>query len=121
MTRSPQEVFTTHLDALSRRDIPALITDYAADALVLTQQGAMHGTQGAEQLYRQAFELLPDVEFTVTWTVFAGDTLLAGWAATANAGHVNNGVDTMSFTGGLISLHTTYFSIEANGTAAGLG
>jgi len=58
--------------------------------------------------------VLPDVEFAVTWTVFAGDTLMAGWAATATAGHVDNGVDTMSFRDGLISLHASYFTIEAD-------
>ena len=44
MTRSPQEIFTHHLDALSRRDIGDLGTDYEADALIVTPQGAMNGT-----------------------------------------------------------------------------
>jgi hypothetical protein len=112
MTRSPQDVFKHHLDALSRRDVGALITDYAANATILTQQGAMQGTEGAEQFYRQAFEVLPDAEFAVQWSVFAGDTLMAGWTATATAGHIHNGVDTLSFRDGLISLHASSFTIE---------
>ena len=114
MTRSPQEIFTHHLDALSRRDIGDLGTDYEADALIVTPQGAMHGTDGIEQFYGQAFTLLPDVDFAVTWTTFAGESLLAGWTATATAGHVDNGVDTMTFANGLIRLHCSSFTIEPN-------
>ena len=112
MQRSPEEVFTRHLDALSRRDVGALITDYAPDALILTQQGALQGTGGAEQFYRQAFEAMPDVEFTVQWTVFAGHVVMAGWSAAASAGNVDNGVDTLTFTDGVISLHASSFTIE---------
>ena len=114
MTRSPEEVFTHHLDALSRRDVGELITDYTPNAVVLTKQGALQGPEGAEQFYRQAFEAMPDVEFTVQWTVSAGNTLMAGWSATATAGSVDNGVDTLTFTGGEIGLHASSFTIEAH-------
>ena len=114
MTRSPEEVFTHHLDALSRRDVGELITDYAPNAVMLTQQGHLPGPEGAEQFYRQAFEAMPDVEFTVQWTVFAGNVLMAGWSATATAGSVDNGVDTLTFTGGEIGLHASSFTIEAH-------
>jgi ketosteroid isomerase-like protein len=117
MTRSPQEVFSDHLQALVNRDISALIEDYSADALILTQQGALDGTAGADQFYRQAFEVLPDAEFTVKWTVFGGDSLLAAWTATASAGHVDDGVDTLSFTDGTIRLHASFFTITPNETA----
>ena len=49
MTRSSQEVFTDHLRALATRDIGTLAKDYSADAVILTQQGALEGTAGAEQ------------------------------------------------------------------------
>jgi hypothetical protein len=117
MTRSPQEVFADHLAALANRDISALSNDYSADALILTPQGALNGTAGAEQFYRQAFEVLPDAEFTVKWTVFGRDSLLAAWTATASAGHVDDGVDTLSFTDGTIRLHASFFTITPNETA----
>jgi ketosteroid isomerase-like protein len=117
MTRSPQEVFADHLAALANRDISALSNDYSADALILTQQGALHGTAGADQFYRQAFEILPDAEFTVKWTAFGGDSLLTAWTATASGGHVDDGVDTLSFADGTIRLHSSSFTITANETA----
>jgi hypothetical protein len=114
MTRSPQEVFAGHLAALATRDIASIVDDYSADALILTQQGALEGKAGAEQFYRQAFDILPDVEFTVRWTVFSRETLLAAWAATATAGHVDDGIDTLSFADGAIRVHSSSFTIEPN-------
>lgn len=121
MTRSPQEVFSDHLAALASRDTSALAEDYSADALILTQQGVLDGTAGAEQFYRQAFHLLPDAEFAVKWIVFGGDSLLAAWTATASAGHIDDGVDTLSFTDGTIRLHASSFTITPNRPGFGGG
>jgi hypothetical protein len=93
MTRSPQQVFSDHLQALTKRDVGALTKDYSADAVILTQHGALQGRAGAEQFYNQAFEILPDAEFAVKWTVYGPDSLMAAWTANASAGHVDDGVD----------------------------
>ncbi len=63
MTLTPQEVFSHHLQALADRDIDALSKDYSADALILTPRGALEGTAGVQQFYRQAFQALPDAQF----------------------------------------------------------
>jgi hypothetical protein len=118
MNRSPQEVFSHHVQALADRDIDALIKDYSADALILTPQGALEGTAGAEQFYQQAFQALPDAEFTVRWTVYGQDSLMAAWNATASVGHVDDGVDTLSFTDGTIHLHASSFTITPTDTAS---
>ena len=111
MTRSPQEVFADHVSALASRDVTAIVEDYAEDALLLTSQGAVEGRQGVEQFFRQALEMLPDVEFQIGPTVFGGDALLVWWTATATAGRVDDGVDTLRFADGLIRLQASSFTI----------
>ena len=91
--------------------------DSAGSANQAGSNAAGSGTAGADQFYRQAFEVLPDAEFTVKWTAFGGDSLLAAWTATASAGHVDDGVDTLSFTDGTIRLHASFFTITPNETA----
>jgi len=112
MSRSPQEVFSDHLAALAKRDVPLILKDYAEDARVITPQGALEGLAGVEAFYTQALAVLPDLEATITSKVFGGDALLARWTATATAGTVDDGVDTFVFTDGKISLQSSWFTIE---------
>jgi hypothetical protein len=118
MTRSPEEVFADHLAALALRDVGAIGRDYAEDATLLTSQGAVMGRGGVEEFYRQALEMLPDVEFQIGPKVFGGDALLVWWTATATAGHIDDGVDTLRFSDGSIRLQASSFTITPNGTAA---
>ena len=111
MNRSPQDVFSDHLAALATRDVGAIVKDYAEDAIVLTQQGALEGRTGVEQFYKQAFDILPDADFQVKRTVFGPAALLVSWTASASAGHVDNGIDTLTFSDGRISLHASTFTI----------
>jgi ketosteroid isomerase-like protein len=119
MTRSPQEVFADHLAALALRDVTAIGKDYAEDAVFLTSQGSMVGREGVEQFFRQALDMLPDVEFQIGPKVFGGDALLVWWTATATAGQVNDGVDTLRFCDGLIQLQASSFTIEPNSSRGG--
>jgi hypothetical protein len=77
-------------------------------------QGVLERRAGVEQFFRQAFEMLPDVEFQVRSTVFGKDALLVWWTATASAGHVDDGADTLTFAQGLIRIHASSFTIEPN-------
>lgn len=115
MTRSPQQVFADHVSALASRDVTAIGADYADDALFLTSQGAVEGRAGVEEFFRRALEMMPDVEFQIGPTVFGGDALLVWWTATATAGHVDDGVDTLRFSEGLIRLQASSFTIVPNG------
>jgi SnoaL-like protein len=112
MSRSPQEVFSDHLAALVKRDVPLILEDYAENARILTPQGALEGLAGVEAFYTQALAGLPDVEFTITSKVFGKEALLARWTAAATAGTVDDGVDTFVFTDGKISLQSSWFTIE---------
>lgn len=112
MSRLPQEVFSDHLAALAKRDVPLILEDYAEDARIITPQGALEGLTGVEAFYTQALAGLPDLEVTITSKVFGEDALLARWTAAATAGTVDDGVDTFVFTDGKISLQSSWFTIE---------
>ena len=112
MTRSPQEVFTAHTNALAELDIVAILQDYREDAVLLTSQGAMEGHSGVETFYTQALAALPHIEINYTSAVYAGDALLVQWTAFSTAGRITDGVDTFIFADGAIRLQTSTFTIE---------
>lgn len=112
MIRSPQEVFSAHIAAVTDRNVTAILQDYREDAVLLTPQGAMEGRSGVETFYTQALAALPQLEMTVTSTVFAGDALLVQWTASSQAGRIPDGVDTFIFADGAIKLQTSAFTVE---------
>ncbi|MGS0688641.1 nuclear transport factor 2 family protein [Nakamurella sp. GG22] len=112
MTRTPQEVISDHLASLAKRDVSLIVQDYTDDAILISPQGAVEGLAGVEAFYTQALGGLPDLDVTVTSSVFGGDALLARWTARASAGKVDDGVDTFVFSAGKIRLQTSWFTIE---------
>jgi ketosteroid isomerase-like protein len=112
MTRTPQEVISDHLASLAKHDVSLIVQDYADDAVLITPRGAVNGLAGVEAFYTQALGGLPDLDVTVTSSVFGGDALLARWTARASAGKVNDGVDTFVFSDGKIKLQSSWFTIE---------
>ena len=112
MTRTPQEVFSDHLASLDKRDIPLILQDFADDAVLISPNGALEGLAGVEAFYTQALGGLPDIDFTITSTVFGGQALLVRWTGKASAGNVNDGVDTFVFSDGKITLQSSWFTIE---------
>ena len=51
MSRSPQEVFSDHLAALSKRDVAVILEDYAKDAVLISPQGPLEGLAGVEAFF----------------------------------------------------------------------
>ena len=111
MTRSPQEVFADHLAALSKRDVSLIVQDFAADALLISPQGPLEGRAGVDAFYSQALGGMPDIDITITSSVYGGNALLARWAGTASAATISDGVDTFVFAEGKIKLQSTWFTI----------
>ena len=61
MTRTPQEVFSDHLAALSKRDVSLILQDFADDVTLISPQGALAGLAGVEAFYTAALGGLPDM------------------------------------------------------------
>ena len=43
MTRTPEEVFQHHVDALGAGDLDEIVADYADDAILITPAGTLRG------------------------------------------------------------------------------
>ena len=112
--RVPQDIFSHHIDAVSRGDMLAILEDYSRDAVLLTPQGALEGHSGVEAFFRQASAALGHFELRITWTVFGGDALLARWTAFSAVARINDGIDSFVFADGQIQVQTSSFTIEPN-------
>lgn len=95
MTRTPEEIFSDHFEALSKKDVPLILQDFAQDATVISPQGPLQGLAGVEAFYTQALAGLPGIDFTIVSKVFGADALQVRWTGRASAGRVDDGVDTL--------------------------
>ena len=86
--------------------------NFGEDATILAAQGALEGLAGVELFFTQAFEMLPNPEFSVTSMTYSRDAVLLRWTATAPTGRINDGVDTFVFADDAIRLETTSFTVE---------
>jgi ketosteroid isomerase-like protein len=112
MTRTPQDVFAAHGSALASGDVSKILEDYSDDALLLTVDGPLQGKVAIREFFTAALSALPEAEFTMGSTVFAGDALLVRWGATSPGGRITDAVDTFVFAKGKIRLQTTVFRLE---------
>jgi len=110
----PQDIFSHHIDAVSRGDMMAILEDYSPDAVLLTPQGALEGHSGVEAFFRQASAALGAFELRITRTVFGGSALLAHWTASSTAARNNDGIDSFVFADGRIQVQTSSFTIQPN-------
>jgi ketosteroid isomerase-like protein len=115
VTRTPQEIFTAHGDALNAGDRDKILEDYADDAVLLTADGALEGRDAISSFFAGALSALPGVRFTFGTTVYSGDALLLRWTASSPQGRIDDGVDTFVFADGKIRLQTAVFSVTPAG------
>jgi ketosteroid isomerase-like protein len=111
VTRTPQDVFTAHGDALNAGDVARILEDYADDAVFLTADGAFEGRAAIGNFLSAALGALPEAEFMAGSATFAGDALLLIWSASSPKGRIDDAVDTFVFADGKIRLQTTSFSV----------
>ena len=112
MTRSPQETFAAHFEALESGDVRRLLADYSEDATILTAQGASEGHPGIEAFFTNALQSLPGAQFSITDATYSSDAALVRWTAQSGAGRIDDGVDTFVFQGDKIRLHTLHFTVQ---------
>lgn len=100
-------VVRRHLDAWKRGDVPALLDDYADDAVMLSAMaGVMSGKDAIGAMYGPVFDgLFPpaDTMIEVTAEVIAGDHALVHWTATTSKVRTIGGFDTFVLRDGKIA------------------
>jgi uncharacterized protein (TIGR02246 family) len=115
MTRTPEEVFQHHAEALGAGDLDQIVADYADDAVFITPAGVRRGKDGIREAFTQLLADVPDAAWDLKTQVYEGDVLLLEWAADAAATFVEDGIDTFVFRDGLIRVQTVRYTLQRKG------
>jgi ketosteroid isomerase-like protein len=112
MTRTPQEVFQHHAEALGAGDLAEIVADYADDAVFITPAGVLRGKEGIRAAFTQLLADVPNAAWTLVTQIYEGDVLFLEWAADAEKARVDDGIDTFIFRDGLIRLQTVRYTLQ---------
>jgi ketosteroid isomerase-like protein len=110
-TRTPEEVFAHHGQALGAEDLEEILADYSEDALLIVQSKVYRGREGAREVFTQLLNDVPQAEWSLN-TVFADDVLYLEWKATGGGRKVEDGVDTFVFANGMIRVQTVVYHVQ---------
>jgi ketosteroid isomerase-like protein len=115
MTRTPQEVFAHHGQALAAGDLDGIAADYADDSVVITSAGVARGKDDIRKVFVKLLDDLPNAAWDLKTRIFDGDVLFLEWAADSAANRVDDGVDTFVFRNGMIWAQTVRYTPHAKG------
>jgi ketosteroid isomerase-like protein len=90
MTRTPEEVFQHHAQALGDGDLDEIVADYADDAVCISPAGSRHGKDGVRAAFTQLLADVPDAAWDLKTLIYEGDILFLEWAADAAATRVDD-------------------------------
>jgi ketosteroid isomerase-like protein len=111
MTRTPEEVFQHHVQALGGGDLDGIVADYTDDAVFISPAGIKRGKDGVREAFTQLLADVPNANWTLKTQLFEGDALFLEWAADAGATRVDDGIDTFVFLDGQIRLQTVRYTL----------
>ena len=112
MTRTPQEVFEHHAEALGEGDLDAIVEDYCDDAVLITPSGVKRGKDGIREAFTQLLADVPNADWALPTQIYDGDVLFLEWTARAAATKVEDGIDTFIFRDGQIRLQTVRYTLQ---------
>ena len=112
MTRTPQEVFQHHAQALGAGDLDEIVADYTDDAVFITPAGVQRGKDGVRAAFTQLLADVPNAAWNLKTETYEGDVLFLEWTATSAATKVEDGIDTFIFRDGMIRLQTVRYTVE---------
>ncbi len=115
MTRTPQEVFQHHVDALGAGDLDGIVADYADDAVFISPAGVKRGKDGIREAFTQLLADVPGAAWGLPTQIYEGDVLFLEWTATSAATKVEDGIDTFIFRDGLIRLQAVRYTLQHTG------
>jgi uncharacterized protein (TIGR02246 family) len=115
MTRTPEEVFQHHAEALGAGDLDQIAADYADDAVFITPAGVVRGKDGIRAAFAQLLAEVPEASWELKTQIYEGDVLFLEWTVHAAAAFVEDGIDTFVFQDGLIRVQTVRFTLQRKG------
>jgi ketosteroid isomerase-like protein len=111
MTRTPEEVFQHHGQALGAGDLDEIVADYAEDAVFISPAGVKRGKDGIREAFNQLLADVPNAAWDLKTLIYEDDVLFLEWAADAGATRVDDGIDTFIFRDGMIRLQTVRYTL----------
>jgi len=115
MTRTPQEVFQHHAQALGAGDLDEIVADYTDDAVFITPAGVQRGKDGVRAAFTQLLADVPNAAWNLKTETYEGDVLFLEWAADSAQTRVEDGIDTFVFSDGLIRVQTVRYTVQHKG------
>jgi ketosteroid isomerase-like protein len=112
-TRSPQEVFGHHAQALGAEDLEEIVADYSDDAVFITPAGVLRGKDGIRQAFAKLLGEVPQASWDIKTTIYEGDILLLEWGAEGGGNRIQDGIDTFVFRDGLIRVQTVRYTLQS--------
>ena len=101
-----------YIEALNSHDPDRMVEMYAENAVHVNARHTIQGLEGIREWYAELFtKLLPNGVYSLTNTLGTGKFRHITWIASSSAGNVDFGSDTISFSGGKISYHYTFFIV----------
>lgn len=111
-TRTTQEVFDAHREAIETGNMEQLAADYAEDAVLVTGDGSCVGKEAIFQdFFMPMLSQFPDVKITYDKVSVEGDTCLLQWSADASKISIPTGVGFLQIQDGLIQRQGEWFEI----------
>ena len=111
MARTTEQIFQDHMKALLNGDLPALMADYADDAVLMTMDGANVGKAAIQEYFVNALSAMSDAKMSLTGHIVHGDFVLVTWTAVSDVATVPHGVDTFVVHDDKIQLQTIWLTI----------
>jgi ketosteroid isomerase-like protein len=111
-TRSPQEVFEHHAQALGAEDLEEIVADYSDDAVFITPAGVQRGKDGLRQAFTKLLGEVPQATWDIKTAIYEGDIMLLEWGAEGGGNRIEDGIDTFVFRDGLIRVQTVRYTLR---------
>jgi ketosteroid isomerase-like protein len=112
MTRTPEEVFQHHAQALGAGDLEEIVADYTDDAVCITPSGVKRGKDGVRETFTQLLADLPNAGWGLKTQIYEGDVLFLEWTADSAKTRVEDGIDTFVFRDGSIGVQTIRYTVQ---------
>ncbi len=112
MTRTPEEVFAHHAQALGAGNLDGIVADYSDDAVLITPAGVRRGKDGVRQAFIQLLADLPAANWGLPTQIYEGDVLFLEWTADSAATRADDGIDTFVFRDGMIRVQTVRYTVQ---------
>ncbi len=111
-TRTTEEVFNSHREAIENVDFDQLAADYAEDAILVTLDGSHIGREAIlTEFFQKIQALFPDMKIKFEKIAFEGELCLLQWSAEASAVSIPAGIGVFFIRNGLIRQQAEWFQM----------